>query len=73
MKIALAYDLVDFCQSEDKNLSLTIIFNYLFHRSLDLIFQIIKVPCQNGYLDGETITQLHHVLKKKHFDDYPQL
>ena len=45
----------------------------LWNISLDLLFQIIKIPCHNGYLHGETITQLHHVLKKKHFDDYPQL
>ena len=43
--------------------------------SLDLLFQIIKIPCHNaGYLHGQTIfTQLHHVLKKTHFDDYSQL
>ena len=41
--------------------------------SLDLLFQIIKSPCHNGYLHGNTITQLHHILTKTHFDDYSQL
>ena len=41
--------------------------------SQDLLFQIIKIPCHNGYLHGKTITKIHHVLKETHFDDYPQL
>ena len=45
----------------------------LLNISLDLLFQIIKIRCHNGYLHGQTITQIHHVQKKTHFDDYPQL